>query len=89
MLFSLKKEQLDTLAKSYIVPDFANAEMLFAFFETNPEIIREVLPQPLKPSSDARGAAFVAKYPETNFGPGYNEDALFLNCEFKLIFITQ
>ena len=83
MLFSLKKEQLDKLANSPIVPDFPNAEMIFAIFETNRDIVREILPHPLKPSVDARGIAFVGKYPETNFNPGYNEGALLLNCEFK------
>jgi acetoacetate decarboxylase len=83
MLYNLKEKQLDKLAKSHIVPDFPNAEMLFAIFETNPDVVREVLPQPLMPSSVARGVAFVGRYPETNFGPGYNEGALLLNCEFK------
>ncbi len=83
MLYSLKKEQLDKMANSYIVPDFPNAEMIFAIFETNRDIVHEILPHPLKPSADARGVAFVGKYPETNFNPGYNEGALLLNCEFK------
>ncbi len=83
MLYSLNKEQLGKLAKTHLVADFPNAEMLFAIFETNPDIVREVLPHPLKPASVARAVAFVAKYPETNFGCVYNEGALLLNCEFK------
>lgn len=83
MLYSLKKNQLDKLANSYILPDFLNAEMLFGIFKTDPEIVQEILPQPLRPSLDACGIAFVAKYPETNLGVVYNEGALFLNCEFK------
>ena len=83
MLYSLKKEQLDKLANTHFLADFPNAEMLVAIFETSPEIVREVLPHPLKPSANARGVAFVARYPETNFGVVYNEGALFLNCEFR------
>ena len=83
MLYRLEKDQLDKLAKSYPLADFLNAEMLFAVFKTDPAIVQEILPQPLKPSLDAYGIAFVARYPETNFGSVYNEGALFLNCEFK------
>jgi acetoacetate decarboxylase len=83
MLYNLKKDQLDKLANAYTLADFPNAEMLFAIFETDPAIVQEILPQPLKPSSDAYGIVFVGSYPETNFGCIYNEGALFLNCEFK------
>ena len=83
MLYSLKKAQLEKLANAHIIPNFPNAEMLWGIFKTDPEIVREILPQPLKPSLEARGIAFVARYPETNFGCGYNEGALLLNCEFK------
>ena len=83
MLYSLKKEQLDKLTNAYMLADFQNAEMLFAIFKTDPDIVQEILPKPLKPSLDAYGIVFVARYPETNFGCIYNEGALFLNCEFK------
>jgi acetoacetate decarboxylase len=83
VLYSLKKEQLDKLSNANILPDFPNAEMLFATFKTDPGIVQEILPKPLKPSFDAYGIVFVAVYPETNFGCVYNEGALFLNCEFK------
>lgn len=83
MLYSLQKEQLNKLNNAHILPDFPNAEMLWAIFKTDPDIVREILPQPLTPSIDACGIAFVARYPETNFGGVYNEGALLLNCEFK------
>ena len=78
MLYSLKKEQLDKIANSHLVPDFPNADMIFAIFETDRDIVREILPHPLKPSADVLGIAFVGKYPETNFNPRYNEGALLL-----------
>jgi acetoacetate decarboxylase len=83
MLYSLDKEQVNKLTYTYSLADFQNAEMLVAIFKTDPDIVREILPKPLKTSSDAYGMAFVARYPETNFGCVYNEGALFLNCEFK------
>ena len=83
MLYSLEKDQLDKLANAYTLADFQNAEMLFAVFKTDSSVVQEILPQPLKPSSDAYGIVFVGSYPETNFGCIYNEGALFLNCEFK------
>lgn len=83
MLYSLDKDQVNKLTNTYTLPDFPNAEMLFAIFKTDPAIVREILPRPLKPPSDAYGIVFVASYPETNFGCVYHEGALFLNCEFK------
>jgi len=83
MLYSLTKDQLDKLSNSYLLPDFTNAEMLVANFETDPVVAKEILPKPLVFSSENMATAFVAKYPETNFGCVYNEGALFLNCEYK------
>ena len=83
MLFSLDKDQIHKLTNSHTLPDFMNAEMLLATFRTDPDLVKEILPPPLRPSSDAYGIAFVGSYPETNFGCIYHEGALFLNCEFK------
>jgi acetoacetate decarboxylase len=83
MSFSLTREQLYKLANTHSMPDFPNAEMIVAIFKTDPDVIREILPYPLSLPSDARGIAFVARYPETNFGCVYNEGALLLNCEYK------
>ena len=63
--------------------DFYDAEMLTAVWETKPEIVKRVLPPPLKPASRPLAMAFVAYYPKTNFGPGYNESALFVRAEFE------
>jgi acetoacetate decarboxylase len=83
MLYNLSKGQLDKVMKATTLSEFTNAEILLASFKTNPEVIREILPKPLKPSPDSSGTVFVARYPQTNFGSVYNEGALFLNCEFK------
>jgi acetoacetate decarboxylase len=63
--------------------DFYDAEMLTVFWETKPEIVRRLLPPPLKPGKRPLALAFVANYPRTNFGVSYFETALFLRAEFN------
>lgn len=63
--------------------DFYDAEMLTVFWETKPEIVRRLLPPPLKPGKRPLALAFVANYPRTNFGVSYLESALFLRAEFN------
>ena len=62
--------------------DFYDAEMLVVYWETKPEIIKRLLPPPLKPTSNPIANAFIAHYPKTNFGVTYNEGALFLSAEY-------
>jgi acetoacetate decarboxylase len=61
--------------------EFPGAEMLLAWFETDPAVVERILPNGLSALPDGRGAAFVAHYPETNFDCVYNEGALFVECE--------
>jgi acetoacetate decarboxylase len=83
MLYSLTNEELKKIKNSHFLPNFKNAEMLFATFETEAGVVKKILPSPLAPSADNSASAFVAKYPETNFGCVYNEGALFVNCQYK------
>jgi acetoacetate decarboxylase len=83
MLYSLTQDQLAKLSNSHFMPEFTNAEMLVATFETDPGVARQILPKPLTFSSNNMASAFVARYPETNFGCIYSEGALFLNCAYK------
>lgn len=83
MLYNLSRVELDKLANIHFMAEFRNAEMVVAIFETNPDVAKEILPKPLTFSTDNLATAFVARYPETNFGCIYNEGALFLNCEFR------
>ncbi|TFG02071.1 MAG: acetoacetate decarboxylase [Promethearchaeota archaeon] len=62
--------------------DLFNAELLIVFWETKPEIIQNLLPPPLKPTIHPVAQAFIANYPETNFGMPYKEAALFLYAEY-------
>lgn len=62
--------------------EFYDAEALFVMWDTKPEIIKRLLPPPLKPADRPLVTAFVAHYPKTNFGPFYYEGALFVRAQF-------
>lgn len=62
---------------------FYEAEVLTIFFETEPEIVKNLLPSPLQPAAIPMGIAFAANYPETNFGVSYMESALFLTADYE------
>lgn len=63
--------------------EFYDAEMLIVMWETKPEIIKRLLPPPLKPTERPLVTAFLAYYPRTNFCPFYYEGALFLRAQFN------
>ena len=62
--------------------DFYDAEFLSMYYETKPEIVKKLLPPPLKPAKHPVACAMIAHYPNTNFGVSYNEGALFLFAEY-------
>jgi len=63
--------------------EFYDAEMLIIYWETKPEIIKRLLPRPLKPAKEPIATAFIANYPKTNFGISYLESALSIKCQYK------
>jgi acetoacetate decarboxylase len=63
-------------------PEFYDAEILTIIWETKPEIVKRLLPAPLKPTEKPIVSAFVADYPKTNFCLPYREAALFLLAEY-------
>lgn len=83
MIYAMKRGELKALAGREIVGRFYGAEMLLALFRTDPAVVREVLPKPLKPAPEPLAMAFVANYPRTNFGPPYYEGALFVVASYK------
>ncbi len=62
--------------------EFYGAQTLFVFWETKPDIVARLLPPPLKAGPLPLVAAYVANFPETNFGPAYHEGGLFLHAQF-------
>ncbi len=83
MLYALDRSQLKRLRRWEPVYEFRGAEMLMARFRTDPETVRAVLPRPLEAADEAVAMAFVARYPETNFGVSYSEGALFVEAVYK------
>jgi acetoacetate decarboxylase len=63
--------------------EFYNAEMLTVMWETRREIVKRLIPPPLKPTKRPLAMAFIAYYPKTNFCPSYYEGGLFLRATFK------
>jgi len=63
--------------------EFYDAEMLTVIWETKPEIVERLLPPPLEPTETPLAMAFLADYPQTNFGVTYLEGALFLRASYK------
>jgi acetoacetate decarboxylase len=85
MLYALTRSELRTLraANRGRLPIFTGAEMLIASYRTKPSRIADILPRPLAPAREPVVVAFVARYPETNFGPGYREGALFVQATHR------
>jgi acetoacetate decarboxylase len=82
MGFTKSKEELE----GYFglgVRKFFGARILGVMFETRPETVKRLLPPPLEPLDTSTGLMFIARYPETNLGPGYRESALFLGCQYE------
>ena len=77
-------KSLEEIAKNYQQnAEFYDAEILAVYFETKPEVVKRLLPPPLKPAALPIGVTFVANYPRTNFGVTYSESALFLQAQFN------
>lgn len=83
MSYYLEKHDLKKLRKAFFMPEFRNAEILTATYATDEYAVKRALPKPLLPAKKPLATAFVARYPETNFGCVYNEGALLLHCRHK------
>jgi acetoacetate decarboxylase len=85
MKFALDDEELTKLVSRMVGAKavFFDAEMAMIFFRTDPDVVKHIIPEPLKPSAEPFAMAFIAKYPRTNFGSVYNEAALTLIVEYE------
>lgn len=70
------------VTKGPFVLRLTGAELLWLRFRTDPEVVRTVLPRPLRVPDDPLVTAFVARYPETNFGPSYREATVALEATY-------
>ena len=85
MKFTLDDEELAKLTERMAGMRFIffDAEMAIVFFRTDPDVVKRIIPEPLKPSAEPFAMAFMAKYPKTNFGSVYNEAALSILVEYE------
>ena len=84
MSYAVDRKEVRALVRSgAFLARFAGAEMLRAHYRTLPDAVSAVLPKPLEPPPDPLATAFVARYPETNFSPPYNEGALLVDALYK------
>lgn len=77
------QEVWKAVTKGPFVPRLPGAELLWLRFRTDPEVVRAVLPRPLRVPDDPLATAFVARYPKTNFGPSYREGNLALDATYR------
>jgi acetoacetate decarboxylase len=82
MGFVRTKEEVDKYY-SLAVREFPGARMLGLMYETEPQVIKQLLPPPLEPAPEPWALCYIAHFPDTNLGPGYLEGALFIRCQFK------
>lgn len=64
-------------------PTWPKAEMFTFTTEVDPKTSAEWLPPPLVPTDPARAMLFLARYPMTKLGFGYNEAAVFLHGAYE------
>lgn len=57
--------------------------MVFARFRTDPNVVKRLLPPPLKPGPKPLGFVYVAEFGNPNFCPPYNEAGVFLDAQYK------
>jgi acetoacetate decarboxylase len=65
------------------VREFPHAEMMGLMFMADEGLTRACLPDPLEQADLPGGLIFIARYGDTNLGPGYREAALFLRCKYQ------
>lgn len=82
MGFVKSPEEMDRYF-SLAVRVFSGARMLGLLYETEPEIVARLLPPPLEPASEPWALCYIADFPDTNLGPGYQEGAIFVRCQYN------
>lgn len=83
MLYALDRSELQQLRNANWTAEFTGAEILAAVFRTDPSVLAQILPRPLRPPANPLALTFVAHYPQTSFGTVYNEAALFVQAEYR------
>lgn len=64
-------------------PTWPKAELISFSAAVDPDVAKAWLPPPLEPTDPAQGMIFVARYPTTKLGFGYNEAAAFVYGQYE------
>jgi acetoacetate decarboxylase len=79
--FVTSQEEIEKIKKMKAI--YYNAESLYIWALTSEEIIKKVLPPPLKPWDEPLVLFCVFNYPKTSFGISYRESSLSLAVKYK------
>jgi acetoacetate decarboxylase len=79
--FVKSQEEIEKIRKMEIT--YYNAENLMIWTLTKEEVIKKVLPPPLKPWVEPLALFLVVNYPRTSFGISYYEGLLAIAAEYK------
>ena len=79
--FVKSQEEIEKIRKMEIT--YYDAEGLMIWTLTKEEVIKKVLPPPLKPWDEALALFFIVNYPRTSFGLSYHEGILAISAEYK------
>lgn len=72
-----------TMSKQPILLRLRGAEILWVRFRTDPGVVRDILPRPLRVPDETLATAFVSSFGQTNFGPPYREAVLSVDATFR------
>ena len=79
--FVKSQEEIEKIRKMEIT--YYDAEGLMIWTLTKEEVIKKVLPPPLKPWDEALALFSIVNYPRTSFGFSYHEGFLIIAAEYK------
>jgi acetoacetate decarboxylase len=77
------KEEIQERTMRMLPFILSKTRMTMATFTTEEEVVRQVIPPPLEPGPTLTASAYVAEFRKPNFGPPYNEAAVFLPVQYK------
>ena len=80
--FVKSPEEVDRLLSAYARPDFLDIHSLAVTFDTDPEVVRELLPPPLEPSHEARISISVYEVRRSSCVGPFNGSSVNIACRY-------
>ena len=82
MRFVKTPEEIKRIQKTYSRCHFMGAKNLTVIFETTPEAVRDILPPPLEPTTEAIGSAWVGEISNSNCVGPFRGAALYIRARY-------